>query len=153
MCRSSVLERAGVALGSPDRDASRATQRIDYAASSSWMDVNASGRCLARVNLKIDYWGASAGLSLTSRTWVGHGALSPLARVRNPDDGEPEVLDRLHGAHELIEIDRLHHTGAHVMVVGVEDVPVGCRRREDDHRNPPQDRIGVHLGQHLTAVL
>src|SRR5207245_718379 len=69
------------------------------------------------------------------------------------DDGQPEVLDRLHHGKELVDIDRLVDVAIRVQVIGLDNVGLGVRRRQHYDRDPSQVGISLDLGKHLAAVL
>src|SRR6266852_8459462 len=95
---------------------------------------------------------ASPGLSSTSSTRTGTPAIRTLVGWQL-DNGQPEVLDRLHHGEELVDIDRLVDVAIRVQVIRLDDVGLGVRRRQHHDRNPSQVGIFLDLGKHLAAVL
>src|SRR5215218_2853781 len=68
-------------------------------------------------------------------------------------DLEPEAVDRLDQAREVVEIERLHDVAVDAAVVGRRHVAGRGRRREHDHRRRPQLGVAADLLEHLEPVL
>src|SRR5262249_14872368 len=59
----------------------------------------------------------------------------------------PVALQRLHGLHEALELDRLHDVPGRAELVGVAAVAGVLRGGDDDHRNRAQLRVRFQLAQ------
>ena len=66
--------------------------------------------------------------------------------------GDEEVVDLPDDVHEGLEVHRLADVGVGVQGVAAQDVLLGLRRGQDDHRDDLEHRIGLELGEHLQAV-
>jgi len=63
-----------------------------------------------------------------------------------------ELVDDLHGAHELADVHGLLHEGAGLQVVGVHNLLFRAGGGQDHDRDLAQVRVGLDLGQHLQAI-
>src|SRR5690348_6752543 len=52
------------------------------------------------------------------------------------DDAKPEILDRLHDGHKLVQVNRLADVAVCVPIIALQNVPLGVRSRQHNHGNP-----------------
>src|SRR5258706_14108119 len=115
---------------------------------STWVNSNRASAISARASRSRR---ASPGLSSTRRTLMS--GFMEVSCLRQLDDGEPEILDHLYDPDELLEIDRLGDVAVRVQVVGAQNVALGRRGREHDHRDLFEIVVSLDLLQHFAAVL
>src|SRR5260370_4500647 len=68
------------------------------------------------------------------------------------DQGQEEVVDLADRVDEVLEVDRLADERVGVQRVAADDVLLGARGGQHDHRDDEQVGILLQLGEHLQAA-
>src|SRR5436305_13556892 len=130
--------------------------------------LSSADACVRMVSIRGEKRDESGGCAVSGRTRnhklfsLGHNSAIEEALIftvwpgssgGQPCDVQPEHLESVHGAYELIHIDGLANVTVRMKLVRPEHVGVAARGGENHHRDALQDRVALQLAHNFASVL